>query len=244
MLYLKWIANKAFLYSTQNCAQCYVTAWMGGESGGEWIHVWLSPFAIHLSQHCSSTRPQYKIKKFLKKKKYCAFTAGGAVSIPGQETNILQPAQHNWKNTNNNFKKKIDDTLYSCYFIHPMSNWNMHENHPWCWLEMQMPGPQPWAFWLGRLGLGPSYVFAASQVHVILTEVTSVLLKEVEGVCGLSTLGPVKPCPSSAFLQWVIFMRSHTHSLWSCFFAARNRRSSPWSGLESHRTLFTSASHP
>ena len=29
---------------------------MGGESGGEWIHVnvWLSPFAVHLklSQHC------------------------------------------------------------------------------------------------------------------------------------------------------------------------------------------------
>jgi len=32
-----------------------VAAWMGGEFGGEWIHVyvWLSPFAVHLklSQH-------------------------------------------------------------------------------------------------------------------------------------------------------------------------------------------------
>ena len=39
-------------------AQCYVAAWMGGESGGEWIHVliyvWLSAFTVHLkqSQHC------------------------------------------------------------------------------------------------------------------------------------------------------------------------------------------------
>ena len=33
-----------------------VVAWVGGEFGGEWIHVyvWLSPFAFHLkpSQHC------------------------------------------------------------------------------------------------------------------------------------------------------------------------------------------------
>ena len=39
-----------------NSAQCHVAAWMGGEFGGEWIHVyvWLSPFAVHLklSQHC------------------------------------------------------------------------------------------------------------------------------------------------------------------------------------------------
>ena len=37
-------------------AQCYVAAWMGGESMREWIlvYVGLSPFAIHLklSQHC------------------------------------------------------------------------------------------------------------------------------------------------------------------------------------------------
>ena len=39
----------------ENSLQCYVAAWMGGEFGGEWIHLyaWLSPFAIHLklSQH-------------------------------------------------------------------------------------------------------------------------------------------------------------------------------------------------
>ena len=43
------------LYSTWNSAQSYVAAQMGGESGGEWMHVCvrLSPFAVHLklSQH-------------------------------------------------------------------------------------------------------------------------------------------------------------------------------------------------
>jgi len=46
LLYLTWITNKDLLYSTWNSAQCHVVAWMGGEYGGEWIHVhvWLSPF--------------------------------------------------------------------------------------------------------------------------------------------------------------------------------------------------------
>ena len=50
LLYLKWITNKDLLYSTGNSAQCYGAAWMGGECGGEWIHVsvWLSPFPVHL----------------------------------------------------------------------------------------------------------------------------------------------------------------------------------------------------
>ena len=45
LLHLKWIANKDLLYSTGNSAQCYVAVWMGGELGGERIHVcvWLSP---------------------------------------------------------------------------------------------------------------------------------------------------------------------------------------------------------
>ena len=45
LLYLKWITNKDLLKSTGNSAQCHVAAWMGGEFGGEWIHVhvWLSP---------------------------------------------------------------------------------------------------------------------------------------------------------------------------------------------------------
>ena len=38
------------LHSTENSALCYVAAWMRGEFGGEWIHVyvWLSPFAVYL----------------------------------------------------------------------------------------------------------------------------------------------------------------------------------------------------
>ena len=46
LLYLKWKANRNLLYSTGNAAQCYVAAWMGGESRGEGIHVYvcLSPF--------------------------------------------------------------------------------------------------------------------------------------------------------------------------------------------------------
>ena len=58
-LYLKsaiFKINKFLLCSTWNSAQCYVAAWMGGEFGGECVHVyeWLSPFAVHLklSQHC------------------------------------------------------------------------------------------------------------------------------------------------------------------------------------------------
>ena len=49
------------LYSTNNSAPCYVEAWMGGEFGGERIHVyvWLSPFDIYLkpSQHYLLTAP-------------------------------------------------------------------------------------------------------------------------------------------------------------------------------------------
>ena len=54
-------------YSTWNSAQCYVAAWMGGEFGGGWVHVyvWLSPFAVHLKQSTLLTGyTQYKIKVF------------------------------------------------------------------------------------------------------------------------------------------------------------------------------------
>ena len=72
LLYLKWIINKNLLYSTGNSAQCYMAAWMGGEFGGKWIHVyvWLSPFTVRLklSQHGLSATPQYKMLLMLKKK--------------------------------------------------------------------------------------------------------------------------------------------------------------------------------
>ena len=50
LLHLKWITNEDLLHSTENPVQCYAAAWVGGESRGEWIHVyvWLSPFAVHL----------------------------------------------------------------------------------------------------------------------------------------------------------------------------------------------------
>ena len=50
LLYLKWITNKELLYCTWNSAPCHVAAWMGGEFGGEWIHVcvWLSASTVYL----------------------------------------------------------------------------------------------------------------------------------------------------------------------------------------------------
>ena len=63
LVYLKWITNKDLLYSIWNSAQCYVAAWMGRDSGGECIHVyvWRSPFAVHLSH------TPIQIEKFKKK---------------------------------------------------------------------------------------------------------------------------------------------------------------------------------
>ena len=55
LLYLKWITNKDLLCTTWDSAQGYMAAWMGGESGGEQIHVHvsLSPFTVHLKvSHC------------------------------------------------------------------------------------------------------------------------------------------------------------------------------------------------
>ena len=64
--YLKWITNKNLLHSTGNSAQYYVAAWMGGEFGGEWTHVYvqLNPFAVYLklSQHCLLAIVQHKLK--------------------------------------------------------------------------------------------------------------------------------------------------------------------------------------
>ena len=39
LLCLTWRTNKDLLDSTGNSAQCHVAAWMGGEFGGEWIHL-------------------------------------------------------------------------------------------------------------------------------------------------------------------------------------------------------------
>ena len=57
------ISPTSLLQQVTELSQCYEAAWMGGQFGREWSHVWLSPFAMHLklSQHCSSA--------LLKKKK-------------------------------------------------------------------------------------------------------------------------------------------------------------------------------
>ena len=56
LLYLKQITNKDLVYSMWNSVQWYVAARMEGESGEEWVYVyvWLNPFAVHLelSPHC------------------------------------------------------------------------------------------------------------------------------------------------------------------------------------------------
>ena len=41
LLYIKWITNKDLSYSTENSAQCYMAAWMGGGFEGEWMHVYI-----------------------------------------------------------------------------------------------------------------------------------------------------------------------------------------------------------
>ena len=50
LLYLTWRTHKDLLSSTGNSAQYHVAAWMGGEFGGEGIHVyvWLTAFTVHL----------------------------------------------------------------------------------------------------------------------------------------------------------------------------------------------------
>ena len=70
LLYLKWVTNKDLLYSTGNSAQCQARAWVGGEFGGYWIHVyvWLSCSAVHLKYHiinwlCSKIRWKVRNKK-------------------------------------------------------------------------------------------------------------------------------------------------------------------------------------
>ena len=50
LLYLTWRTSKALLDSAGTSAQCHIAAWIGGEFGGEWMHVyvWMSPFIVHL----------------------------------------------------------------------------------------------------------------------------------------------------------------------------------------------------
>ena len=79
LLYLGWITNRDLLYSVWNSVRC-VMAWMGGEFGGEWVHVyvWLGSFAVHLklSQHCMLVGyTPVQNKKFKKKSRYMSMLA-------------------------------------------------------------------------------------------------------------------------------------------------------------------------
>ena len=40
-LYLKWIADEDLPYSLWSSAPSHVVTWMGGEFGGEWMHVYV-----------------------------------------------------------------------------------------------------------------------------------------------------------------------------------------------------------
>ena len=58
LLYLKWITNKALLYSTKNSTQCCMTAWIRAGFWGEWIHVyvWLLSFTFNWNYHNTVNR--------------------------------------------------------------------------------------------------------------------------------------------------------------------------------------------
>ena len=95
LLYLKRITNKDLLYSTRNSAQSYVAAWMGGEFGGEWIHVYvrLNPLAVHLK--CSQLAlvlPGYSVA-------VCS-AVSDSLGTPGlQPTRLPRPWDFSGKNT-------------------------------------------------------------------------------------------------------------------------------------------------
>ena len=69
MLHLKWTDKKGLLDSRWSSAQCYVAAWMGGEFGEEWIHVYVWPSPCCPPETITTLLTeytQYKIKSFKK----------------------------------------------------------------------------------------------------------------------------------------------------------------------------------
>ena len=57
LLYSKWITDK----DTWNSAQCSVASWIGGEFGGEWIHIYffLSPLRLVWSPCSPRDSPEF-----------------------------------------------------------------------------------------------------------------------------------------------------------------------------------------
>ena len=71
LVHLTWRASKDLLDSTGNSAQCQVAAWMGGEVGGERVHVygWLSPHLLFtLLIICTPIQNIFGVKKIKIKK--------------------------------------------------------------------------------------------------------------------------------------------------------------------------------
>ena len=54
--YSSWGCRESDTTEVTEHTRSLTAAWMRGESGGEWmlVYIWLSPFAVHLklSQHC------------------------------------------------------------------------------------------------------------------------------------------------------------------------------------------------
>ena len=132
LLYLKWITNKDLLYSTGNSVQCYVAAETGQKFRGEWVHVhvWLSPFIVHLksSQHRQSAILQYKIKSFkeiIKKKKKTGGLSptvrdhqGSRIQVPSKKgcgfTNVLVLIRKSYQTYTTNPVRQSPTKFKSC----------------------------------------------------------------------------------------------------------------------------------
>ena len=124
---LRWITNHTLCVCIAQGTLLNVMwqAWMGGEFGGEWMHVyvWLNPFAVHLklSQHCSLAIPQHKICMCAKSLQSCpALCNPVECSLPGSSVHgILQAKTLEWiaisfsTNTKISLKKRIYVFIYT-----------------------------------------------------------------------------------------------------------------------------------
>ena len=55
LLYLKSITSKDLQYSTGNSSQCYAETWIGGQFGGELIHVYVTAESLRCSPETITT---------------------------------------------------------------------------------------------------------------------------------------------------------------------------------------------
>ena len=83
LLYWKWTTNKDLLYSIGNSAHCYVVAWMQGEFGGEWTHVyvWLSALQYTWHYHNTVNLLYYNIKYKVKTREITKFSLPKVLNV-------------------------------------------------------------------------------------------------------------------------------------------------------------------